>query len=186
MTAAPTPTFSLTKDAAEKFMTSNEFQAAMRHLRAARRSAKEIRAKVDGYTLEVFKRYRFKVAPDNVDLGDKLTGVSEDGTITDPAMLYLTDLDADEMKRYDAEMGATHTAHGFAVAEGQCPALVAESEVRRAEHAVVHLACKHLYKSTPPVTQSLRDRLLSILEKTDDHLLAIAAMNETNPTPLPR
>lgn len=80
------------------------------------------RERVDAYVAPIFARYGFK---------------DEDGEAIPTAdRLYMCEDDA-ACKAFYAECDVAHRAHGFAGEPGECPALVAESLMIRAENALL-------------------------------------------------
>lgn len=95
----------------------------------ARAHAQVTREHVNGYTLAAFAEWTF--------MDD------EGGRITDPDRLYRA-LDTDEAKcaEWYNHCRILHAANGYTVKPGYCPALIAESELSDAEHALLTHAGK--------------------------------------------
>lgn len=82
------------------------------------------RERVNEYKKPIFDRYSFS------DEGDKTP-------ITDPELLYKTNLESENYKKYNDEILNAHAANGWNGERGLCPALVAEDLQRQAEYCLI-------------------------------------------------
>jgi hypothetical protein len=92
---------------------------------ATRKVAAIRRAEVDAYIQPIFDTFEFYAERS----GRRLTR---------PDDLYLVeDLNAPEVKAFDAACTAAHRAHGYDLPDGHCPALVAHHAAVQAEKALL-------------------------------------------------
>ncbi len=134
MTATENP--NITMAALRAFTRNAQAIAAQKHLVAARATALVVRAHVDAYITPVFAAFDF------YDDKPRRGAAALDKAaprITTPANLYLSNDDA-ACERFYALCDAAHRAHGYDVAPGVCPALVAEHAVITAENALLAIA----------------------------------------------
>lgn len=107
-----------------------ETKAVRARVLEARRIAKERRADVDAYIAPVFARFSFMSQWN----GEPITCVRD---------LYLSS-DEEQCQAFFAACDEAHRAHGYDMQPGFCPALVAEREVTKAEHAMLTYFGEHL------------------------------------------
>lgn len=114
-------------------LTVKKLQAWSRRNRAlaenvlkAQALAEITRERVDAYIAPIFARYQFKD-----DSGQPIAAASK---------LYKCDDDA-ACAAFYAECDAAHRAHGFTGAIGECPALIAEDLLTKAQNALVDSLC---------------------------------------------
>lgn len=135
--------------------TTALLQARVRELRE---HARTVRLQVDAYVAEIFARYRFLVSPEFLRPGS-----AADQVITTEADLYLTNLDAPEVAAFYRERDAAHSAHGFTVQTGVCPALLAEGAAIDAENSLLNHAERYLGVAFRESTEALREQALTLL-----------------------
>ncbi len=138
-------THNVTAETVKTFYTSINNMALVVVVLTAREHAVEMRAKVDAYTLPILAA---------MDLRD-----DEGQQILKPSDLYLCSTDAAE---FYAACDRAHKEHGFDLEPDYCPALIAESEVVRAENALLKIACAH-YGLPYIYDLSLRSQMLNLL-----------------------
>ena len=91
--------------------------------------AETTRERVDRYVRIVFNAFEFRVSP---RMGEHFGNTGE--RITDPKLLYLCEDEA-TLKDYYAWCDRAHRKAGYDLSPGHCPALVAEHEQNKTEHA---------------------------------------------------
>lgn len=124
MTTTTTTNSKLTIANLKKVERDAKTLALRANLLLAREVAAQTRVQVDAYIAPVFAKFEFYADRS----GERLTS---------PDRLYLVaDLNAPEVKAFDAACSAAHREHGYDLPDGYCPALVAEEEVRQSRKRV--------------------------------------------------
>ncbi len=117
------------------------------------------RERVDAYIQPIFDSFNFMIGE---KMGNRLQNdVGE--RITDPKQLYLC-TDETLCAQYYAACDVAHRAHGFTGKPGYCPALIAEDQLRKAQHALIDAGCK-LMDIDPASLWDMknRDKMLDLL-----------------------
>lgn len=140
-------------------MESDSWTALLRkRLTVLTEHAQVMRQEVDEYLAPVFARFTFTVDPEFHRLGSpsgqRITRVED---------LYLTNLDAPNVAAYYAARDQAHRDHGYHLKPGECPALLAEAAVVRAEDALLEQGERYLGCPFRAARHGLRDQALRIL-----------------------
>lgn len=123
-----------------------------------RSHAKDTRQEVDDYLAPVFAQFTLTVNPEF-----QRPGSPPGQRITCAQDLYLTNLDAPEVAAYFKACDQAHQAHGYHLYPGECPALMAEAAVVRAEDAVLDHGERFLGCPFREARLDLREQALAIL-----------------------
>lgn len=137
-------------EALRAFFARTAVKRAIVAVIAWRIKAKVTREYVDAYCLPILA---------DLQIPDKRTGEQ----IDDLEHVYKADLDSHEIKRFYELCNDAHRAHGFDVPPGYCPALVAEHEVVKNEHALLSLAKQFLGIDAISAKLEHRETLLNLL-----------------------
>ena len=115
----------------KRFVHSAKVVTLRKQILALRAKATETRAKVDAYLAPVFGRFKFFNDLDHKPGKEKVPLTRADD-------LYLS-TDEEQVKWFFMACDVAHKENGHNLSPGECPALIAEDEVRQAEKRILRM-----------------------------------------------
>lgn len=122
------------------------------------------RKQVDAYIAPIFAKFKFYPSADMLEIRgpDSRRGV-DNVQITGIQDLYMTNLESVEYLTFCRLCDEEHRKHGFTGKPGDCPALIAEYQLIKAQNVLLESGCALFGLRDIPYAPDMRKQMLDLL-----------------------